>query len=131
VKLVLDTNVLLAAILAPGLCRELVRKHLQSHELCCSPALLEDLADKLLHQVGVEPSGVPMFVAYGVRVTLVEAHPLPAPVCRDPDDDVVLATAPAAGAEIIITGDKDLLVLKAHQGVRILSPRQFLEMTLP
>lgn len=127
-KLVLDTNVLIAAVLAPGLCRELVRKHLQSCELCCSPSLLEEFAEKLLHKVRIEPSAVPLFVAYSERVTMVEAQPLSEPVCRDPDDDLVLATAIAAEAKIIVTGDKDLLVLTHHQGISILSPRQFLEL---
>jgi putative PIN family toxin of toxin-antitoxin system len=128
VKLVLDTNVLLAAVLAPGLCRELVRRHIHAHDLCCSPALLEEFADKLRHNLGFEPGTVPLFVAYRQRVNLVEAQPLPAPVCRDPDDDLVLATALAGQADVIITGDKDLLVLKKHQGIRILSPRQFMEL---
>ena len=57
----------------------------------------------------------------------MEPAPLPAPVSRDPDDDAVLATALAGRAEIIVTGDDDLLVLKAYQGIRILSPRGFLE----
>lgn len=129
-RLVLDTNVLLAAVAAPGLCRELVRKHLHAHEIGCSPALLEEFADKLRSPFGFEPAEVPLFVAYRQRVTLVAAPPLPSPVSRDPDDDLVLATALAAGAEVIITGDKDLLVLKSHQGIQILSPRQFLEMVV-
>ncbi len=126
-RLVLETNVLLAAVIAPGLCRELVRRHLHTHELGCSPALLEEFAEKLRGKFGVKPTDVPIFVAYRQRVTLVDAPPLPAPVCRDPDDDLVLATALAAHAEAIVTGDQDLLVLKAHHGIRILSPRQFLE----
>ena len=129
-RLVLDTNVLLAAVLAPGLCRELVRKHILAHELICSPALLEELAEKLRQKLGVEPGTIPFFVAYSQRVSLVETTPLPVPICRDPDDDLVLATALAGQAEVIMTGDKDLLILKAHQGVRIVSPRQFLEMPM-
>ena len=127
-KLLLDTHVLLAAVLAPGLCRELVRKHIQAHALCGSPALLEEFAEKLRHNLGFQPSTVPVFAAYRQRVNLVQAQPLPAPVCRDPDEDLVLATGLAGQADVIITGDKDLLVLKKHQGIRILSPRQFLEL---
>lgn len=126
-KLVLDTNVLLAAVLAPGLCRELVRKHIHAHELYCSPGLLEEFADQLRHKLEVEPDLVPLFVAYRQRVSLVVAVPLSTPVCRDPDDDLVLATALSGQADVIISGDKDLLVLKVHQGIPILSPRQFLE----
>lgn len=46
-------------------------------------------------------------------------------VCRDPDDDWVLATALAGEAEAIVSGDADLLTLGSHAGIQILSPRQF------
>jgi predicted nucleic acid-binding protein len=59
---------------------------------------------------------------------MVKPEPLPKRVCRDPDDDVVLATAVAGRADFIVTGDDDLLVLKRFRGIRILSPRQVLEM---
>ena len=126
-RLVLDTNVLLAAVLAPGLCRELLRKHLHPHDLICSQALLREFEEKLRDKVGVEPAAVPLFTAYRKRVEMVAPTPLPAPVCRDPDDDLVLATAVAGTADIILTGDKDLLILKQHAGIHIRTPRQFLE----
>jgi predicted nucleic acid-binding protein len=46
----------------------------------------------------------------------------------DPDDDWVLATAVAGEADVIVTGDKDLLVLKRYQGIPIVTPRGFLEL---
>ena len=57
----------------------------------------------------------------------MEPPPLEKPVCRDPDDDWVLATAVAGQAEAIVTGDGDLLALGKYQGVAILTPRQFIE----
>lgn len=57
---------------------------------------------------------------------LVEPSSLDGPVCRDVDDDVVLATAVAAGAAMIVTGDQDLLVIGQYAGIDILSPREFL-----
>ncbi len=129
-RLVLDTNVLLAAVLAPGLSREMMRTHLLAHDLFCSPGLLQEFADKLRDKLEVDPVELPFFVAYSHRVKLVDPSPFPAPVCRDPDDDLVLATAVAAQAHCILTGDKDLLVLKKFQSVRILTPRQFLELPI-
>jgi predicted nucleic acid-binding protein len=52
---------------------------------------------------------------------------LPERVCRDKHDDIVLATALAGKADFIVTGDDDLLALKKFRGIRILSPRNFLE----
>jgi len=55
---------------------------------------------------------------------VIEPPALPQPVCRDPDDDEVLALAIAAQADLIISGDNDLLVLQQFNGIPILSPAQ-------
>jgi predicted nucleic acid-binding protein len=51
---------------------------------------------------------------------IVEPQPLLAPVCRDSDDDHVLACARSAQATLIVSGDKDLLDLHPYQGIPIL-----------
>lgn len=58
---------------------------------------------------------------------LVEPIPLDKPICRDKDDDNILALAVSGKANCIITGDKDLLVLKKHEGISILKPAHFWE----
>ena len=55
---------------------------------------------------------------------VIEPPPLPQPVCRDPDDDEVLALAIAAQADLIISGDNDLLVLQQFNAIPILTPAQ-------
>ncbi|HEV3061861.1 MAG TPA: putative toxin-antitoxin system toxin component, PIN family [Vicinamibacterales bacterium] len=57
--------------------------------------------------------------------TLVTPNPLDPPACRDPDDDVVLATARAGECAAIISGDQDLLVLDPFRGIRVLAPPAF------
>ena len=126
-RLVLDTNVLIAAIAADGLCRDLVQRRVRNHELCTSELLLKELGATLRRKFGLNPTDVPLLAEYRLRAALVRPVALPAPVCRDPDDDLVLATAIAAHAHIIVTGDADLLVLRSHGGIPILSPRQFVE----
>lgn len=54
----------------------------------------------------------------------IEPPPLPQPVCRDPDDDQVLALAIAAQADLIISGDNDLLVLQQFNGNPIVNAAQ-------
>jgi len=48
-------------------------------------------------------------------------------ICRDPNDDMIIECAMASEADLIISGDKDLLVVKQYNRVRILTPRAFLE----
>jgi putative PIN family toxin of toxin-antitoxin system len=60
---------------------------------------------------------------------IVDPPPLTVPVSRDPDDDAVLALAGAAQADLIVSGDGDLLVLGAYAGIRIVSPGQALAIT--
>lgn len=124
-KLVLDTNVLLLAILVPGSCRELLKGRALAHEWFTSAGLLAELAEKLSGKLALDPERTPLYLVYRQRAGLVVLSPLPAPACRVPDDDLVLATALAAGADLIITGDQDLLVLDTYTGIRIRSPRQF------
>jgi len=127
VKVVCDTNVLIAGMVAEGLCRDIVKRRLLGVELITSRALLDELARTLRRKFNTDPEQVPLLKAYRERATLVRPITLPHPVCRDRDDDKVLATAVAARADIILTGDDDLLVLANYQGIRILSPRQFVD----
>jgi uncharacterized protein len=69
----------------------------------------------------------PLLKAYRKRAIPVRPKALPHPVSRDRDDDRVLASAVAGQADIILTGDDGLLVLGEYKGIRILSPRQFVE----
>jgi uncharacterized protein len=48
-------------------------------------------------------------------------------VCRDPNDDCILECAVKAGAQLIISGDKDSLALEAYQTIRIVTCRQYLD----
>lgn len=126
-RLVLDTNVLIAAVVAEGLCRDLVRRRLENHSLVTSRTLLNELREKLEEKFDVKAKDIPFLRVYEARAELVEPAPLDSNLCRDSDDVAVLATAIAGKADFIITGDQDLLVLRGCQGIPILTPRQWLE----
>lgn len=49
------------------------------------------------------------------------------PTCRDPNDDHVIACAVATKSDSIVTGDLDLLDLKQHDGIQMITPRAFLD----
>ena len=126
-RLVLDTNVLLAALVADGLCRDLVRRRVDNHDLISSQQLLDELREKLEQKFKVRAKDVPFLRAYTEPVELVRPAALPRLACRDPEDVAVLASAVAGQADCIITGDEDLLVLVEYDGISILTPRQWLE----
>jgi len=128
VRVVCDTNVLIAALVADGLCRDIVKRRLPRVDLFVSLELLRELDRTLRGKFGAAAATLPFLKVYRERAQLVTPDRLPAPVCRDPDDEVVIATAIAARADVILTGDDDLLVLRRHGPIRILSPRQFVEL---
>ncbi len=135
VRLVLDTNVVLSAVLWRGTPHRLLQAirqgpHLQ---LVCSAALLEELAAVL-----ARPSFSRQFVAIGKQpidvlrdylavVQIVDTQPLAQPVCRDPDDDEVLSLALAAQADLIVSGDQDLRVLGTFEGIAIVDVAEALQ----
>ena len=123
---VLDTNVIVAALVAKGLCHEIVVRALGSCTVVTSAALLDQLEHTLRRKFTLGPAALAFLEQLRLRVRIVEPAPLSVRVSRDADDDVVLATAVAAGAALIVTGDQDLLVIGRHNGIDIVSPRDFL-----
>ena len=53
------------------------------------------------------------------------------PELRNADDNIIIATAIASQADVIVTGDRDLLVLQEYQNFSILTARDFLEQYFP
>jgi putative PIN family toxin of toxin-antitoxin system len=126
--LVLDTNVLIAAFIARGVCSDLLEHCVRQHKLVTSEFILNEFREKLTSKfkfTSVEADSAAALLL--TRMVVVDPAELPSPTCRDPDDDNVLATAVAGNCDCIITGDRDLLVLQRFSGVDIVSPSDFLE----
>jgi putative PIN family toxin of toxin-antitoxin system len=129
VRLVFDTNVLVAAVVASGVCRDLVEYCTEHHQLVTSSFILGELREKLDRKFKLTSDVVEgVLASFEARMQVVAPSPLDPPVCRDPDDDWVLATAVAGKCECVITGDRDLLDLIEVAGIRILRPRAFLDL---
>lgn len=127
-RIVLDTNVLIAALISRGLCHELLEHCVLTHDLIISDFILaevgEKLSDKFKYSTEIADEAVALLRS---RIQLVTPVALSSRVSRDADDDNILATALAGKCDCIITGDNDLLVLTQHEGIKIFSPREFLE----
>ena len=127
-KVLLDTNVLFAAFVTHGVCAGLYEECLLQAEIVVSKHILTELAEKLVSKGKFTKSDARRVVrAVGKDAKFVSPMPLPKPICRDADDDWVLATAAAGEVDVIVTGDKDLLVLKRFLSIPIVTPRGFLE----
>lgn len=125
-RVVLDTNVLIAAFISHGSCADLVENVLAEHECVTSEFILGEFREVLISKFKVDPV---LATAAGnlirKRVRIVIPMTLPVAVCRDPDDDLVLGTATAGNCRYLVTGDKDLLELNQYGDIRILPPRDF------
>ena len=130
-RAVIDTNVLLSGLLWHG-APPVLLAHVRAATLglVSSPALLAELEvvisrakfDAILTRSNTPRERVLAEVRQLAEV--IEPPPLAVPVCRDPDDDAVLALALAAQVDLIVSGDDDLLALTHYQGIPIVTAVQ-------
>ncbi len=84
--------------------------------------LREKLTDKFKYASETADEAIEVLKS---RVQIVVPESLSSPVCRDADDDTVLATALTGQCELIVTGDKNLLVLGQMSDIKIVNPATF------
>src|SRR3990172_11443798 len=125
-KVFLDTNVLASAVATRGLCSDVLREVLSSHELIISDALLKELKRVLQQKFRVPLYLISEFVNMLRQETLlVKPTNLPHVDIKDKDDLIILASAICGNADLLVTGDKELLALGKVENVEIVSPREF------
>jgi putative PIN family toxin of toxin-antitoxin system len=128
-KVLLDTNVIIAAFAARGLSADVLELCLSGHTVIASEYILSEVREKLTGKIALPSSIADDIIAY-LREYSILAVPLPVTdvECRDKEDLPVLGTALAGHADYLITGDKDLLVLERYKNIPIVTPRQFWEL---
>ena len=133
-RALLDANVLISAAIRPSGTPGLIISALlerQAFELVLSPSLVAEAEGALklpkLRRYLHDPNEAILFLAdLAALADLANDTGRAKGVCRDPEDDAVLAAAVEGRAEIIVTGDDDLLALQEYQGIEIMTPRAFL-----
>jgi putative PIN family toxin of toxin-antitoxin system len=130
-RLVLDTNVVLSALLFPGSPPSQALLKAQAGQALASDATLLELVEVMAR------ARFDRYVERGLRQRLAaeymnacETVPILFPIraCRDPRDDKFLEVAVHGRANLIVTGDADLLALSPFRGIAILTPAAYLEM---
>lgn len=125
-RVVLDPNVLVSAFATRGLCTDLLHLVLAENELVLGASVLGEPARALGQKLAVPPEVARETDAFlrAEAEVVTEAPALGIPV-RDEDDVVVLEQAAAGAADVLVTGDRDLLDLPEPVPMAILSPRGF------
>jgi putative PIN family toxin of toxin-antitoxin system len=128
VKAVFDTNVLIAAIITEGICSKLLhRARADEFSLISCPFIMKELRRILSKKfrLSQEESASAMEPINEAISQVIEHNLKITDICRDANDDNIIACAVAAKADYLVTGDSDLLEIKSYQGVTILTPRDF------
>ena len=134
-RVVIDTNVLISAALLADSVPARARNHaIRYGQLVASEQTFAELTGRLL------APKFDRYVSRAVRETLlkrlqpiIEIVPIIQVVraCRDPRDDMYLEAAVNGRADVVVTGDKDLLVLHPFAGIAIVTPSNYLAMVEP
>lgn len=125
---VFDTNVLIAAIITEGICSKLLhRARAREFSLVSCPFIITELRRTLSKKFrlshdetasAMEPisEAIELNIEHGLKIRNI---------CRDADDDNIIACAEAAKAAYLVTGDSDLLDIKSYKDIKIITPRDF------
>jgi putative PIN family toxin of toxin-antitoxin system len=133
IRVLLDTNVYISALMFGGLPGELLDLAFAGRFLLVSsPALLDELEEKLRFKFGVESGDVDLIHGRLEKVAeIASTTPSLAIVRDDPDDDRVLECALAGRVDMIVSGDRHLLKLGAFEDIPIMTVRQFMDRIRP
>jgi len=127
-KIVFNANVILSALITQGLSSRVLDICIDKHQLFISPWIINEVLLKLdikMHTPKSEIDRVSAFLDNIFNIIIPEGS-MPT-ICRDNDDNNILLLAQSMMADLIITGDNDLLSLNKYLKTKIISPRQFIE----
>jgi putative PIN family toxin of toxin-antitoxin system len=132
-KVVIDTNVLISGVFFGGMpSRVLETWRDRKIELVVSPEILEEYrrVGEHLESRFPEVSFSPFLALLVTHAEIIEPPNLPEPASRDQDDDKFIACAVAGKCKYTVSGDKDLLEVSQYRGVKVFTPREFLDSVL-
>ena len=128
-RVVIDTNVLVSAVLTRGVPRKTLSHVMRFHTIVCSIQVLDEYRRVLRN------SEFDHYVPRDTRLTLLKAlegteivHISESlAISRDPDDDMIIETALKGNADVLVTGDSDILSLRPLHDIDIVTPAEFVK----
>ena len=127
-RVFLDTNVLIAAFTTRGLCEDVLRTTLSEHDLITGTQVLAEVERVLTYKLrmpALKARSIPVFIRQHAEV--IEPSAPAAWPGQDPDDQWIVAAATEGHADVLVSGDQDLLEIADRVKIDILSPRGFWE----
>ena len=125
-RVFLDTNVLVSAFATRGLCADVFRHVLAEHTLVTSEVVLQELRRALRTRIKLPSKLIDGIENFLREQEVVPKPPKPSSVAiRDKDDRWILASAEAGAADVLVTGDRDLLAIATDAPLPIVDPRGF------
>ena len=125
-KILFDTNVIISGFVSRGYSFEVIKDAIFRHEVYYTEHLLKEVQHILSTKFPLSDEAVD-FIIYTIKRHFIKGRSADTidKICRDDKDNQVLADALANEIEILITGDKDLLVLKNYKEIKIISPKEY------
>lgn len=127
-RVVLDTNVYISALIfSTGSLGAIIEQaKLRTYQPVMSPYIIAEFTRKLREKFSVPEARVEDYKRLLVHFSeLVVPHDIPMVIPHDPDDNNILACAETGNADLIVSGDRDLLDLKEYSGIPIERPKDF------
>ncbi len=125
---VFDSGNWISAIRFGGVPQDAIIRALQHDRIAICAEIEEEVIRNMRRKFGFPEidvrSEMAVFLANSIRVELKRTL---TGICRDPKDDFILECALTGNADLIVTGDKDLLSLQLFRGIQIVTPREYLD----
>jgi len=125
-RILVDTNVIVSGLIAKGTCFEILEDLVYFHTPIITPYVLAECQKVLLHKFDLSKTTVKSLLHVMERYFKKgENSTKLLNVCRDPDDNQIFADALINKVDIILSGDKDLLLIEKYEQIRIVSPKDY------
>lgn len=127
-RVIVDANVAIAAAASRGLCEAILELCLEHHHIILCEGILKEIEEKLRIKIKAPPPVITEYLkVLRNNAQILEPEEVEKGICRDPDDLMILGLVVPGNADVIITGDKDLLGIKEYNRSKIMTPRSFWE----
>ena len=128
-RVVFDTNILVSALVFPGGQGEAALRRIivETDELVLSRPILDELLEVLGRKFARDAEELAHVAVFLTELAVIVAPKRRLRVVKDEADNRILECAVAGYAKVIVTGDKLLLALKQHDGIRLLALRDYLD----